>query len=633
MFSVERSSHNPLLSPDRHRPWEAKAVFNWCPVIHKRKIYCVYRAQAERDQLSIMNVGLSTIGCAESRDGIHFEKRHQLIVPEKKWEKYGCEDPRITKIGGKYYIFYTALSRYPFEAEGIKVALAITKDFRKILERHLVTPFNAKAMTLFPEKINGKFTALLTVDTDRPPARIALAEFGKESDMWSSNYWRRWYEGLDTHALDVQRDDNEHVEVGAPPIKTKDGWLCFYSHIQRYFTEQRVFGIEALLLDLSNPKKIVGRTRFPIMVPEMMYEKIGQIPNVTFPSGCIKRQNTVEVFYGATDTVCCKVKMGLNGLLAHVKDKKGVGAVKRSKDNPIIQPRAEHAWEARATFNPAAVICEGKTHILYRAMSMDNTSSIGYAASDNGLIINERLDEPVYEPREDFEKKIAGGNGNSGCEDPRIVLIGNKLFMTYTAFDGVHMPRVAVTTISRSDFIGKVWNWSKPILISPPGIMDKNTCIIPREIDGRYLLLHRIETTICGQYLPSLDFKKEKLSRCIEILKRRPGMWDSVKVGITASPLQTEYGWLLLYHGVSERGEYRVGAAILDSDKPTYVLARTAAPIMEPIMKYEKVGQIPNVVFPCGVVRRGNKLFIYYGGADSVVGVATIKMTDLIGMM
>jgi beta-1,2-mannobiose phosphorylase / 1,2-beta-oligomannan phosphorylase len=633
MFTVERSNHNPILKPDHRHPWEAKAVFNWSPVIHKGKLYCVYRAQAERDQLGEMEVGTSTIGCAVSRDGVHFKNRRQLIMPEEEWEKYGCEDPRITKIGSKFYIFYTALSKYPFEADGIKVAVAITRDLQKVTEKHLVTPFNAKAMTLFPEKINGKFMALLTANTDRPPAKIALAQFNEEEDMWSQDFWGQWYEKIDDHTLDVQRDDNEHVEVGAAPIKTKDGWLCFYSHIQRYFTEQKVFGIEALLLDLKNPQEIIGRTKFPVMIPEMMYEKTGQIPNVVFPSGSIERKNAVEIFYGATDNTCCKAEVSLSGILTHLKDKKGVGAVTRSMNNPIIEPLPNHDWEARATFNPAAINCEGKTHILYRAMSMDNTSTIGYAASEDGLSITERLDEPVYAPREDFEKKIAGGQGNSGCEDPRVVLIGNTIYMTYTAYDGVHMPRVAVTTIRKSDFIAKNWNWSKPTLISPPGVMDKNTCIIPKKINGRYLLLHRIETTICGQYLPSLNFEEEKLSSCIEILKRRPGMWDGVKVGITAPPIETDYGWLLLYHGVSERGEYRVGAAMLDSEKPTNVLARTAAPIMEPIMEYEQIGQVNNVVFPCGTVRHGNTIFIYYGGADSVVGVATVKLTDLINMM
>ena len=97
-----------------------------------------------------------------------------MIAPEEDWERFGCEDPRVTKIDDKYYIFYTALSVYPFAAEGIKVAVAVTKDFKKIEERHLVTPFNAKAMVLFPEKINGKYVALLTAHTDTPPVKICL---------------------------------------------------------------------------------------------------------------------------------------------------------------------------------------------------------------------------------------------------------------------------------------------------------------------------------------------------------------------------------------------------------------------------------------------------------------------------
>jgi len=98
----------------------------------------------------------STIGIARSRDAINFSDRKQLIIPEYSWEEFGCENPKITKFKGKYYIFYTALSTFPFCAKGIKVGLAISKDLKKIQEKYLVTPFNTKAMTLFLEKIKGK---------------------------------------------------------------------------------------------------------------------------------------------------------------------------------------------------------------------------------------------------------------------------------------------------------------------------------------------------------------------------------------------------------------------------------------------------------------------------------------------
>ena len=104
---------------------------------------------------------LSTVGYALSDGGIHFKDRRQFIKPEYDWEQFGCEDPRVTKMDGKFYIFYTALSAFPFTATSIRVGVAITQDFQKIDEKHPVTPFNAKAMSLFPEKIKGRHAHVL----------------------------------------------------------------------------------------------------------------------------------------------------------------------------------------------------------------------------------------------------------------------------------------------------------------------------------------------------------------------------------------------------------------------------------------------------------------------------------------
>ncbi len=110
-------------------------------------------------------------------------------------------------------------------------------------------------------------------------------------------------------------------------------------------------------------------------------------------------------------------------------------------------------------------------------------------------------------------------------------------------------------------------------------------------------------------------------------------MWDSKKVGIAAPPIKTDRGWLALYHGVSENNTYRVGAVLCDTKDPPKIIARTDEPLLEPDMPYEKEGQIPNVVFPCGAVLIGDTIFVYYGGADQVVGVATIKLADLLGYL
>ena len=132
---------------------------------------------------------------------------------------------------------------------------------------------------------------------------------------------------------------------------------------------------------------------------------------------------------------------------------------------------------------------------------------------------------------------------------------------------------------------------------------------------------------ICGDYLKSLDFTKESVKKCIRIIGPRINSWDSSKVGISAPPIKTKNGWLLLYHGVSKsHNTYRVGAVLLDLKDPAIVLARTTDPIFAPEEKYEKEGIVNNVVFPCGMAVQDGLLYIYYGGADTVVGVATIEL-------
>ena len=144
------------------------------------------------------------------------------------------------------------------------------------------------------------------------------------------------------------------------------------------------------------------------------------------------------------------------------------------------------------------------------------------------------------------------------------------------------------------------------------------------------MILHRIGTDICADFLKTLDFKKEAVNKCVRVFGPRPGTWDSAKVGITAPPIRTKKGWILLYHAVSERHHtYRIGAVLLDPKDPTVVLSRSSDPIFEPEAQYEKEGIVNNVVFPCGVIVRDKLVYIYYGGADKVVGVATMELDIL----
>ncbi len=628
MFVIRREAHNPILSPRHEHPWEAVATFNPSAVRTDGGVRLYYRALGNPDALQTPTAGLSTIGTAFAEDGVHFHSRQQVIVPQESWDVFGCEDPRVTLFEGDAYLSYTALGGYPFSKDNIKVALAVARDGKNFTERHLITPFNAKAFTLFPERIGGKVAALLTVHTDDPPAEICLALADSIEDFWSPDFWQTWYADWKSHKLSLKRSGNDHVEVGSSPVLTEHGWLIFYSYIENYFGGERVFSVEAALLDRNNPQKCISRTE-SILVPQEFYEKYGLVPHVVFPtSASIGDNGRLDIWYGAADTVCAKASVKLHDLMRALNPERPARTFTRAVQNPIIAPRGD-GFESRNVFNAAAIDLNGSVYILYRAMNAANTSTIGLAISKDGITIDERLPEPIYAPRADFEKKRGSPTGNSGCEDPRIVRIGDTLHMTYTAYDGVRAPSGAVSSIGVDDFLARRFEkWSAPFLLTPDTVDDKDLALLPEKIDGNYLLYHRINNQICADLLPNLSSGK-RVSRCIEIMAQRRGMWDGAKVGSAAPPIRVGDNWLMIYHGVSRHATYRLGAALLDADG-TSLLARTADPIFEPSEKYEKEGEVANVVFSCGTVVRGDTVFLYYGGGDTVVGVATASLAHIL---
>ncbi|HJH26050.1 MAG TPA: hypothetical protein C5S37_04570 [Methanophagales archaeon] len=314
MVKVERYRSNPLIRPNRDHPWEALAASNGSITKDNGKFHMVYRAISYKQNYHERNLNLSAIGHTISDDGINFGDGRLFIKSEFGWEIFGCEDPRITRINGKYFIFYTALSNYPPTDSSIKIGLAITKDFVNV-EKHPVTFFNSKAMALFPEKINGKLVAILTVNTDIPPAKICLAFFDEESQIWSEDYWKSWFFSSEEHVVLLPDTKNDQIEVGAPPVKTKHGWLIVYANIKDYLSPPRTFGIEAVLLDLKNPFKVIGRTKKTLLVPEMEYELYGVVPHVIFPSGAIVQNGDLFIYYGAADTTCCLAICNLDKLI------------------------------------------------------------------------------------------------------------------------------------------------------------------------------------------------------------------------------------------------------------------------------------------------------------------------------
>jgi predicted GH43/DUF377 family glycosyl hydrolase len=301
----------------------------------------------------------------------------------------------------------------------------------------------------------------------------------------------------------------------------------------------------------------------------------------------------------------------------------------RYEGNPIISPRADLLWQQAGVYNPAAVYEDEKVHLVFRARSSEGVSVLGYAASSDGFHIDESLDSPIYIPRKSFEQKI-GTSGNSGCEDPRITKIDDRFVMTYTAYDGSNPPHVALTSILISDFLQKNWIWDTPQLISPPGVDDKDACIFKLP-DNRYYAFHRIGNVIWIDTLRDLSFPDRKFLTGGIIAQARKDKWDNVKVGIAGPPILTDQGWILFYHAVSEpEFMYKIGALLLSKDNPKQILARTNEPLLEPETVYEKEGQVANVVFSCGALVIHETVFLYYGGADTVVCVATMPLQDLL---
>jgi predicted GH43/DUF377 family glycosyl hydrolase len=505
------------------------------------------------------------------------------------------------------------------------VGVAVTQDFRS-MQKHPVTTFNAKAMALFPERVDGKMAAILTARTDIPPAFVGIAILDREEQLWSSEYWDEWYGTLEDHVLLLQREPTDHVEVGAPPVLTDEGWLLLYCHIRDYGRPDRQFGVEAVLLDRDDPFKILGRTNRPLLFPEEPYELYGRVPNTIFPSGALVREGSVHLYYGAADTSCCLATCDLRLLLAEIKTDSI--CFERFAGNPIVSPDATHPWEAWGTFNAGALYAKERVHLLYRAVNVEGASVLGYASTRDGMHIDERLAEPAYVPREPFEQPAEPGVAH-GCEDPRLTRIDETVHMCYTAYDGVGPPRVALTTIDLADFLARRWAWSRPRLVSKPGEMNKDAALFPRKIGGKYVMLHRPGTSIWIDFLDHLELGNGRWLGGTVLLEPPSG---APKIGGGAPPIETAEGWLLLYHGISSRPgrHYHMKAALLDLEDPRKVRANMTYPCLDPLALYERVGLVPNVVFSCGAVVLGDRLFMYYGGADRVLAVATLPLLELV---
>jgi predicted GH43/DUF377 family glycosyl hydrolase len=320
----------------------------------------------------------------------------------------------------------------------------------------------------------------------------------------------------------------------------------------------------------------------------------------------------------------------------------------KSDKNPIMSPGVLE-WEKQSIFNPTAFKAGGKVHILYRAIGADGISRLGYAASPDGLHISERSPLPALsltDPRSsDVEHKVfdmvmyPSGGSWGGVEDPRAVVIDNKVFVTFNMFDGWDNIRVAVIWMNLADFLEKkFWKWSKPEYLSPPHQVHKNWILFPEKINGQFALLHNLHSTSNDkvEIVYADDIKKFHLPKTFKSanpngIADRPMAWHKRMRSAGPPPIKTTKGWLLFYHATDryEPHRYKLGVLLLDLKDPTKVLHRAKASVLNPDEYYENNGK-PGIVYACGAVEMDDEIYVYYGGADRVSCVAAIKTDELL---
>jgi len=283
--------------------------------------------------------------------------------------------------------------------------------------------------------------------------------------------------------------------------------------------------------------------------------------------------------------------------------------LERSALNPLFGPNPQHLWESRYVFNPAVVYDGSIFHMLYRAQGADMVSRMGYAVSLDGLHFN-RMEKPVFSPA--FKEELYG------VEDPRITKIGNKYYMTYTAYSPED---IKIALASTDNF----FRWKRYGIILPNFDPNKDAVLFPEKIGGKYVMLHRDPPSIWIAYSDDLiHWNGHK--KIADPIKNH---WENEKIGAGGPPVKTPYGWLLVYHAVQKhapepsRLTYRLGFMLLDLEDPSKVIKRTSEPVLEPKEAWEIFGGVPQVVFTDALIDYQDQYLIYYGAADNYIALAS----------
>ncbi len=324
----------------------------------------------------------------------------------------------------------------------------------------------------------------------------------------------------------------------------------------------------------------------------------------------------------------------------------------------VLLEATENEFENQAVLNPTVVQQGGSLHLFYRAVKEGNYSSIGYCKLEGPLNIVERKNSPILFPEYDYEIH--------GTEDPRIVFLDGIYFMFYTAYDGKNALIAYATSkdlktwekhgiISpkmKYDEAGNFFHLSKlkekyhffisyykDVVAEDVLLWEKDAFILPKKYNNQFAMFHRVLPDIqiiCFDDFKDLtiDFWKDYLKKLGDHVVMEPKFgFESRNIGAGAPLIETERGWLMIYHSVedSNRGKvYYASAALLDKHNPYRVIGRLKHPLFSPTEDYEKIGDIANVVFPTGTAIFGERLYIYYGAADKRIAVVSVNLHKLI---
>ena len=332
------------------------------------------------------------------------------------------------------------------------------------------------------------------------------------------------------------------------------------------------------------------------------------------------------------------------------------------KKEGVLLAKTDLEFENEGVLNPAVIRLGESVHLFYRAVQQGNHSSIGYCRLDGPLTVAERWAKPIIVPEFEYE--------SHGVEDPRIVKIDNLYYMTYTGYDGtnarsalatskdlMHFKKqgIIVPSINYSEFVSlvesagqvneKYYNNQKFYYQEPDPekeilLWDKNVVFFPRKINGKLVFLHRIRPGIQIVSVNSLkeltkEFWEDYFLNMQKYIVLDPVFsHESSYIGSGCPPIETEHGWLLIYHGAEETNKGIVysacAAALLDLNHPAKVIARLPYALFSPEYEWETKGEVNNVVFPTGTALFGNTLFIYYGAADTQIACASVNLSELL---